>query len=111
MWATTQFHAARALFREKGTAIPEGRAKRLGQGKHKVPVRHVMDDMLFEKFGPQNGALGRTRRAETALLAGKCDEILYAARITPNAREATLGKAAPEEPLDCFRDNRPQRSE
>ena len=45
------------------------------------------------------------------LLAGKGDEVFLAARITPDACEAALGKAAVQKSLDGLRDDPTQRTE
>jgi hypothetical protein len=68
-------------------------------------VRNGADQLLPDEFGPQGGAFHGAGRAEPSLLAGEGDEVCISAGVAPDARDAALGKAAPEKAIDRFRDN------
>ena len=76
-----------------------------------MPVRDGADHLLPDEFGPQGGAFRGAGGAEPPLLAGEGDEGFVSADVAPDAREAALGKAAPEKALDGLRDDPPQRAE
>ena len=61
-----------------------------------MPVRNGADHLLPDEFHPQSGAFGAAGGAEPSLFAGEGDEIFVSADVAPDAREAALGKAAPE---------------
>jgi hypothetical protein len=63
--------------------------------------------LLPDEFHPQAGAYGAAGGAEPSLFAVEGDEIFVSAVVAPDAREAALGKAAPEKALDGFRDDSP----
>jgi hypothetical protein len=60
------------------------------------------DHPLPDEFHPQGGAFGAAGGTEPTLFAGEGDEIFVSADIAPDAREAALGKAAPENQEDFF---------
>jgi hypothetical protein len=72
-----------------------------------MPVGDGADHLLPDEFRPQGGAFGAAGGAEPSLFAGEGDEIFVSADVAPDAREAALGKAAPEKALDGFRDDPP----
>ena len=72
-----------------------------------MPVGDGADHLLPDEFHPQSGAFGAAGGAEPSLFAGEGDEIFVSADVAPDAREAALGKAAPEKTLDGFRDYPP----
>jgi hypothetical protein len=61
-----------------------------------MPVRNGADHPLPDEFHPQGGAFGAAGGAEPLLFAGEGDEVFVSADVAPDAREAALGKAAPE---------------
>ena len=92
---------------EKPPPVPEGRPQDLGECEDEMPVRNGADHLLPDEFHPQSGAFGAAGGAEPSLFAGEGDEIFVSADVAPDAREAALGKAAPEKTLDGFRDYPP----
>lgn len=76
-----------------------------------MPVGDGADHLLPDEFHPQGGAFGAAGGAEPSLFAGEGDERFVSADVAPDAREAALGKAAPEKALDGVRDDPSQRSE
>lgn len=102
---------AQGEFGEKPSLIPECRPQDLGECEDEMPVRNGADHPLPDEFHPQSGAFGAAGRAEPSLFAGEGDEIFVFADVAPDAREAALGKAAPEKALDGLRDDPSQRSE
>jgi hypothetical protein len=67
----------------------------------RVDLVDASDELLPDEFRPQGGAFGGAGWKEPPLLAGECDEIFVPAGVAPDAREAALGKAAPET-TDCI---------
>jgi hypothetical protein len=61
-----------------------------------MPVWDGADHLLPDEFDPQGGAFSAAGGAKPSLFAGEGDEIFVSAEIAPDAREAALGKAAPE---------------
>jgi hypothetical protein len=96
---------------EKASPVPESRPQDLGECEDEMPVGDGADHPLPDEFRPQGGAFGAAGGAEPSLFAGEGDEIFVSADITPDAREAALGKAAPEKALDGLRYDPPQWAE
>jgi len=76
--------------------VAECRPQDLGECEDEMRVRNGADHLLPDEFHPQGGAFGAAGGAEPSLFAGEGDEIFVSADIAPDAREAALGKAAPE---------------
>jgi hypothetical protein len=87
---------AQGEFGEKPSPIPECRPQDLGECEDEMPVRNGAYHLLPDEFRPQGGAFGAAGGAEPSLFAGEGDEIFVSADVAPDAREAALGKAAPE---------------
>jgi hypothetical protein len=67
--------------------------------------------MLPDEFRTQGGAFGGAGRAEPSLFAGEGDEVFIPTGVASDARETSLGKAAPEKAFDGLRYDPPQRAE
>jgi len=101
---------AQGEFGEKPSPMSECRPQDLGEREDEMPVGDGAEHLLPDEFHPQGGAFGAAGGAESSLFAGEGDEIFVSANIASDAREAALGKAAPEKALDGFRDDPPSSS-
>jgi len=74
----------------------------LWECEDEMPLRNGAEYLLPDEFHPQSGAFGAAGGAEPSMRAEEGNEIFVSADVAPDAREAALGKAAPEKVLDGF---------
>ncbi len=84
----------------------EKQTQHFGNGKDHLAMRDIQQELLPHPLAPHLTALGMTRRAEPACLAGKHQQALFPAVGTPDAGKATHGIAAVEILLDHLLDHR-----